>query len=141
MGGAGIPPHPLPTPSPSPPLLLPHLHCTICGCLLPEPLGRNPVVGPRTGSVRGWGDFLSVTRQGYSTSCRSYMTALCVPVPHFKLHTVGRTALLSRGCCPIRNQCKYSLYQSLNKINDLKGQCHQIFHLCFFSSNNFSWPQ
>jgi hypothetical protein len=23
----------------------------------------------------------------------------------------------------------------------LKGQCHEIFHLWFFSSNNFSWPQ
>jgi hypothetical protein len=26
-------------------------------------------------------------------------------------------------------------------ICHLKGQCHQIFHLWFFSSNNFSWPQ
>jgi hypothetical protein len=24
---------------------------------------------------------------------------------------------------------------------DLKGQCHEIFYLRFFSSNNFSWPQ
>jgi hypothetical protein len=23
----------------------------------------------------------------------------------------------------------------------LKGQCHEIFYLWFFSSNNFSWPQ
>jgi hypothetical protein len=25
--------------------------------------------------------------------------------------------------------------------NPLNGQCHQIFHLWFFSSNNFSWSQ
>jgi hypothetical protein len=28
-----------------------------------------------------------------------------------------------------------------NNSMHLKGQYHQIFHLCFFSSNNFSWPQ
>ncbi len=33
----------------------------------------------------------------------------------------------------------YQLLQNLNIY--LKGQCHQIFDLCFFSSNNFSWPQ
>ncbi len=30
---------------------------------------------------------------------------------------------------------------SFSAVGLLKGQCHQIFHLCFFSSNNFSWPQ
>jgi hypothetical protein len=31
--------------------------------------------------------------------------------------------------------------QEVGILESLKGQCHQIFHLWFFSSNNFSWPQ
>ncbi len=34
--------------------------------------------------------------------------------------------------------CAFS-YSRVNCL--LKGQCHEIFYLWFFSSNNFSWPQ
>ncbi len=45
--------------------------------------------------------------------------------------------------CPLKignRESQYVLNESGFHILELKGQCHQIFHLWFFSSNNFSWP-